>query len=554
MTTTVLTISSVQAADAGNYQVIVANAAGSVTSAVATLTVRVPPAITVQPQSRTNLLGTTATFNVTASGTEPLSYQWRFNNTNLVDGLRISGAASPSLGLSTAQTNDAGNYTVIITNAFGSVTSQVAVLTILAQALPMGRVVHWGNTNHGEGNVPAELTNVVAIAAGDDYALAVKSDGTVAAWGETANPFGQTDVPVGLSGVIAVAADSMHSVALKADGTVVAWGGNQFGQTNVPSGLNNVVAISARSSSSLALRANGTVAAWGHDADGQNAPPAGLSNVVAVAKGCAFSLALKADSTVVAWGDNSRGQTTLPDGLTNVVAIAAGCEHSLALLNNGTVIGWGLSVANPPAGLSNVVAISAGVYHNLALKLDGTVVCWGDGYRGNTVPPPGLSNVIAIAAGFSSFALVTGADPSIALQPQSRTNIAGTAATFSVTVTGTTPLGYQWLKNGVNLANGGNVSGATSASLILANVQPMDAANYQAVVTNAAGSVTSAVATLTVLVMPTITGQPQSRTNMAGTTATFSVTATGTDPLSYQWRKGGVNLADGGRLSGATTA
>ena len=82
---------NIQPAQAGNYSVLVANVAGSVTSTVATLTVTqpaVPPAITVQPQSRTNSVGTTATFTVMAAGTAPLSYQWRFNGSNLLNGGR----------------------------------------------------------------------------------------------------------------------------------------------------------------------------------------------------------------------------------------------------------------------------------------------------------------------------------------------------------------------------------------------------------------------------------------------------------------------------------
>jgi outer membrane protein assembly factor BamB len=144
--------------------------------------------------------------------------------------------------------------------------------------------------------------------------------------------------------------------------------------------------------------------------------------------------------------------------------------------------------------------------------------------------------------------------PLITAQPQSRTNSVGTTATFSVTATGTESLSYQWRRDSVNLSDGSNVVGATTPTLTLANVQPADAANYQVVVANASGSVTSAVATLTVIVPPAITGQPQSRTNIAGTTAAFSVTATGTAPLSYQWLKNGVNLASGGSVSGATSA
>lgn len=98
--------------------------------------------------------------------------------------------------------------------------------------------------------------------------------------------------------------------------------------------------------------------------------------------------------------------------------------------------------------------------------------------------------------------------PTITAQPQSQTVWAGTNVTFTVTATGTAPLGYQWRKGGANLTDGGNVSGAATAALMLANVGLGDAGNYDVMVTNASGSVTSAVAVLTVLTwsdMPIIT-------------------------------------------------
>jgi alpha-tubulin suppressor-like RCC1 family protein len=116
-----------------------------------------------------------------------------------------------------------------------------------------GTVVKWRYIGFGgvtNIDVPADLTNVVAIAAGGYYSdLALKADGTVFAWGSGL----ATNVPAGLSNVVAISAGDFHSLALKADGTVVAWGDNSYGQTNVPAGLSNVVAIAAGGYHSLAL-------------------------------------------------------------------------------------------------------------------------------------------------------------------------------------------------------------------------------------------------------------------------------------------------------------
>src|SRR5206468_11412227 len=125
---------------------------------------------------------------------------------------------------------------------------------------------------------------------------------------------------------------------------------------------------------------------------------------------------------------------------------------------------------------------------------------------------------------------------------------------FSVAAAGSPPFSYQWRKNGAPLANGGNVSGVTTSNLALTSVSWLDAAGYSVVVTNSLGnSITSAVATLTVR-DPAITQRPASRTNLLGTTATFSVAAAGTPALTYRWRRENTNLADGGNISGSSTA
>jgi hypothetical protein len=143
----------------------------------------------------------------------------------------------------------------------------------------------------------------------------------------------------------------------------------------------------------------------------------------------------------------------------------------------------------------------------------------------------------------SSSATLTVIDPLITTQPAGRTNLAGSTATFTVSAAGTTPLGYQWVKNASQyLTDTNNISGARTNTLTLTNVAPSDAGTYTVVVTNPAGSVISAPAILTVLVPPAIVAQPQSQTNYFGTTAAFTLGATGSEPLSYQWRKGGNDL------------
>jgi invasion protein IalB len=139
--------------------------------------------------------------------------------------------------------------------------------------------------------------------------------------------------------------------------------------------------------------------------------------------------------------------------------------------------------------------------------------------------------------------------PTITTQPASQTITAGQTATFSVVASGTSPLSYQWRKNGAA------INGATSASYITpAETTADNGAQFTVTVSNSAGSVTSNTAILTVNpapVAPSITTQPASQTIASGQTATFSVTATGTAPLSYQWRKNGTAI--GGASSASYT-
>ena len=133
------------------------------------------------------------------------------------------------------------------------------------------------------------------------------------------------------------------------------------------------------------------------------------------------------------------------------------------------------------------------------------------------------------------------AAPSIATQPANQTVTTGQTATFSVVATGSSPLSYQWQKNGTAVA------GATSSAYTTPATSTADSgAQFKVVVTNSVGSATSNAAMLSVsttAVVPSITTQPSNQTVAAGQTAKFSVVASGTSPLSYQWQKGGATIA-----------
>ena len=128
--TSELNLSTTSTNDEGSYSVIVANTYGSVTSRVSVLTFGVPPAITNLPTPLFATNGSPALLSVGASGTLPLFYQWQMDATNLSDGANIAGSSTATLNLLAASANEAGSYDVIVTNAFGSVTSSVVTLNV----------------------------------------------------------------------------------------------------------------------------------------------------------------------------------------------------------------------------------------------------------------------------------------------------------------------------------------------------------------------------------------------------------------------------------------
>jgi hypothetical protein len=147
--------------------------------------------------------------------------------------------------------------------------------------------------------------------------------------------------------------------------------------------------------------------------------------------------------------------------------------------------------------------------------------------------------------------------PRIITAPASRTVGVGANLTLSVTAAGTAPLGYQWLNNGVLLADGGNLAGTATSELNFSNAHATNSGNYQVIITNTVGAITSQVAVLTVdpsTTSPIILTNPIGQAIYAGQPVSFHVDVSGSPPLAYRWQLNGTDISDGGPVTGATNA
>jgi alpha-tubulin suppressor-like RCC1 family protein len=459
---------------------------------------------------------------------------------NLTIVTQVTAASGPitntvtvsSSRLDTDLSNNSASNTVQVVpiGAFDSVKAISSAYFVSFALKQDGSVWGWGRNDFmgalGTGDtsqafssrpVPAQgLTGVIAISTGGSHTLALKSDGSVWAWGSngsgecaTAPPYPRV-VPnniSALSNIIAVAAGNAHSLALKADGTVWGWGANSSGELGLGTsdgnahptpvqipGLNGVASIWAGTGLSVAVRNDGTVWTWGDNHNGQlgisggslSTPTqvSGVNGVTAVASSFNHVIVRKNDGTVMCWGMNSLGQTgsaTLGNvnptpvqvsGLSGVTAVAAGFGFSLALKSDGSVWVWGLNPGNSGqsnvpsmiGGLSGVTSIAAGNSHGLVLLSDGTLRAWGDNSYGQlgdattlqrSSPVPVTGTLIVSQPIFNPPTGYTSAGP---LQVQVSDLTSGAAIHY--TVNGPDPT-----ENDPTMVSGGTVSITQNAQL-----------------------------------------------------------------------------------------
>ncbi len=374
------------------------------------------------------------------------------------------------------------------------------VLTLFAagalSAAHPGQLVRLGFLK-GEVILAPEISDFIDAAVVDygyQYGAGLRADGTVAAWGSSY--YQDIRPPAGLRDVVKIDGGNPIVIALKADGTVATWPDMRVNDYSFqpPLGLDDVVDVGAGYSRCYALKRDGSLVGWGE----YGTVPSGLAGVQAISIGKGgYNLALKRDGSVIGWFAGNWGQTvTVPANLGDVVAVSAGYAHGLALRRDGTVAAWGNSAdVQPPAGLREVVQVLAVQDFSYALRTDGSVVAWGRGYFG-TAPlvPEGLVAASRLAGGRNDVVAIVGGRALDAAQ--AITLPAG--YDLSLDATSSPPVGavYQWWHDGMPLA------GATARTLTIDAAQPDASGRYEATITDATTTRTSAPATVEITTGP----------------------------------------------------
>lgn len=291
----------------------------------------------------------------------------------------------------------------------------VVTLFCVFQPVFAGQLVEWVEPNQSCFALTPDGNDYIAISAGQFHGLALRSDGTVVAWG--CNDDGQCNIP-DINDFITIGAGFRHSLGIRADGSLVAWGRSAYGICDVPAG-NDYVMVKGGDDYSVAIKSDGSLFAWGHCLYGSCNVPAG-NNFVDISAGRYHNLALRSDGTLSAWGNNNDGECNVPGG-NDFVAIGCGMYHSLAIDSNGMLYAWGdnyYGQCDVPEG--NYVAADGGAGHTVAIRSDGSLAAWGKNVWGQCDVPGGTGFVDLTVCSDIGVALTS--DNTVTLTMQSEPN------------------------------------------------------------------------------------------------------------------------------------
>ncbi|MDD1749780.1 MAG: FG-GAP-like repeat-containing protein, partial [Methanothrix sp.] len=565
-TDSMLVLTNAQFIQQGLYSVAVSDVVGQTLSSNALLTVNSAPVITTQPRGQTVALGSPVTFSVSVIGNYPFAYQWLF------EGVEVPDATNATFTLPPVQFTNAGNYSVRVTNWVGVTTSLNAQLHVY----PPGVGLQGISAPAAEDMVYDDARDIMYISSGNSILRWVVGSNTFL------TPFQMGTTLAGLD--------------ISPDGNTLVAADQSGGPTNTWIFLIDLLTGQSRQidfsiwwetgTSWVAFGNDGAVLTTSDFVSGstwiplRRYDPATDTTTTIASVFMKSRLTASGDGSVIAIGEGSlsSGNVFKYDVTTRQIVAPAQCNQFSwihpGVNRNGTQFTYsmdqGTYVLN--SNLTSIIFTFGGTY--LGPRPVGVVyhptkdllfAAWGGssqvvayettnfnevarydfGYWFSTaerttcrlrISRDGSLLMARVDGGINYLRWPT-APPLITSQPASTRGFTGSNVTFAVQVIGTPPFSYQWRFNGRALAE------ATSSLLSLTNLQPAQQGSYDVLVSNSGGSVTSSVANLALDGPPVIIVQPTNLTVAAGDSASLSVTAVGTTPLSYQWLFFGTNFS-----------
>ena len=541
------------------------------------------PGFLNQPASQTVASGAVVTFNPVVLGQPPLSFQWRFNGTNLVDDGNVSGSTGNGLSIAAVTTNQAGSFSLVVTNAYGAITSSVAVLTVGVApvvTVPPASQSFWPGSN---------VVFAATVSGSTPLSFQWRKNGTNLAngtgiSGATSNLLTLTAVTTNSVGAYSLYASNLFGVVTSSVATLTLALPPAITSSTLTNRLiqcarnTNLFSITTAGTLPLAIQwsldgaaiAGATNTSFGSTNLAQNLPShtvaVTVTNLYGSVMSNAFLIVTDTIPPVITLNGASRMTNELGSAFTDPGATASdACAGSVPVSVNGSVNLYAVGTntltytANDGSGNTNAVTrivvvrdttppVIASSFTNLVMAavtnchaimpdvtgtnfiqasdLSGTVI-FSQSPTNNAGLPLGTNIVVITAADASGNAVYSTntivvldqTPPVVLTPPPSQTNWVGAAANFSVAATACTPLAFQWFFNNAALP------AQTNNFLTLSPLTPAMAGKYFVIVSAAGGSSTSAVAVLTVELLPTTLALASSE-NPGGFRDSLNFTAT----------------------------
>jgi hypothetical protein len=480
VTSQTLVIQAVTPSDAGSYRLTASNPVGNAATTAAAVTVLTPVTLTQQPQSVVGVEGGTVQFKVSGTGSPAPTYQW------FKDGNALPGATEATLNLANVRPAMIGDYTAVVSNAAGSVTSSVASLTIqgVDSGIWKGLVAYYpfnGNAKDESGNGKNGKENRITY---------------------EVDRFGKLKSAIGLDNnqlPTSVRVDDLVLMANQENYTISSW-------VMVP----KIEEVSQIGTIYNTIPHNGLALLFGPGHPGDLRFAIGNGN---------NWTSVEAYPGVTGWKASTWKQVVLVKNPTTVALFADGLlvlkrsDSTKLVVNSGFIMGS---------------SIHGGIEGTASYNFNGRM----DDIR---IYNRALSDTeVKALYDYESTPPV----PTVTSAPVDASVVAGKPLTLTAGIAGAS-LSYRWQKDGVDLQASSRIAGVTSQTLTIQGVDPSDAGSYRLTASGPTGSATTPAAKVAVLVPVAITEQPQSVVGLEADTVQLSVTATGSPAPSYQWLKNG---------------